>query len=211
MKKKISIREKIFFSPWAVLSVLFAGILFMNVTAFADHEDDNYERQKANIDMANDGIVGYTHDGLPVYQSEVDEAELDKEGYIVKGLRQLDINIKGIQKVDALVLNVNTVELHVPDGEDRFKIYTILVDCKLTEIDNFQWQTRGDGALNVGDFAIVRANPFKYFENPELELTKKQIEAKLKNWDINQRVCVINSIQMAGIVEPPIPLEGVRG
>ena len=80
MKKKFTFRETVFFSPWAMLSVFILGIALMNVVAFADHEDDNYERQKANIDMANDGIVGYTHDGLPVYESEIeDQLSIDRE------------------------------------------------------------------------------------------------------------------------------------
>ena len=52
-------------------------------------------------------------------------------------------------------------------------------------------QTRGDGKLDVGDFAIVRRNPFKYFDNPNLDLSKSQIESKLKNWDMAVRVCTI--------------------
>ena len=37
------------------------------------------------------------------------------------------------------------------------KVYTVIVDCKLTAIDNFsKWQTRGDGVLNVGDFGFAR-------------------------------------------------------
>ena len=96
MKKKITFREKIFFSPWAMLSVFVLGIALMNVVAFADDQEENYARQKANIDMANDGIVGYTHDGLPVYQSDIPEEDMD---YKALGLRQLDIQIKGIKKV----------------------------------------------------------------------------------------------------------------
>ena len=77
MKNKFTLKERVFFSPWAFLAVLFVGIGLMNVVAFADHDIENYKKQKANIDMANDGIVGYTHDGFPVYQSEIDEAEAD--------------------------------------------------------------------------------------------------------------------------------------
>ena len=61
----------------------------------------------------------------------------------------------------------------------------------------------GDGKLNIGDFAIVRRNPFTYFDNPKLELTREQIEAKLKDWDMNQRVCFIKALQKAGNIETP--------
>ena len=194
-------------SPWALLATLIMGAALITVVALADHDDDNYEKQKAAIDKANDGIVGYTHDGLPVYQSEVDEAEALAQLQLD---RLLNIDIKGIQKVDTNVLNINTVELFVKDN-----VYTIIVDnCGLNEIDNFQWQTRGDGSLDIGDFAIVRRNPFKYFDNPNLELTKEQIEAKLKNWDIDQRACFIVAIQKAGKIEiktPEVSSEAVRG
>ena len=205
MKKKISIREKIFFSPWAVLSVLFAGILFMNVTAFADHEDDNYERQKANIDMANDGIVGYTHDGLPVYESEIEDE--------LRIARELNIVIKGKQQVDVNILNANTLELTINE-----KIYTMIVNCKLNDIDTIQWftwpidnsQLEGDGSLDVGDFGIARRDPFKYFDNPKIResLTKDQVESKLKDWNLDQRVCEIQAIQ---IINLPAALEDIRG
>ena len=156
MKKKFTFRETIFFSPWAMLSVFILGIALMNVVAFADHEDDNYERQKANIDMANDGIVGYTHDGLPVYESEIeDQLSIDRE---------LNIVIKGKQQVDVNILNANTLELTINE-----KIYTMIVNCKLNDIDTIQWftwpidnsQLEGDGSLDVGDFGIARRDPFK--------------------------------------------------
>ena len=83
-------------------------------------------------------------------------------------------------------------------------------DCTLTDIDNFQFQTRGDGKLDVGDFAIVRRNPFKFFDNPNLELSKAQIESKLKNWDLNVRVCTIAAISKIEI-DIPEALEDVRG
>ena len=53
------------------------AVMFVSVIALADHDDDNYEKQKAAIDRANDGIVGYTHDGLPVYQSDIPKEDMD--------------------------------------------------------------------------------------------------------------------------------------
>ena len=205
MKKKFSFREKIFFSPWAMLSVFILGIALMNVVAFADHDTDNYERQKANIDMANDGIVGYTHDGLPVYESEIEEQlSIDRE---------LNIVIKGKQQVDVNILNANTLELGINE-----KIYTMIVNCKLNDIDTIQWftwpidnsQLEGDGSLDVGDFGIARRDPFKYFDNPKIResLTKDQVESKLKDWNLDQRVCEIQAIQ---IINLPKALEDVRG
>ena len=141
---------------------------------------------------ADDKVVGYTHDGIPVLESEVpneSKAKLSVD-------RALNIEIKGIKKVKTKVLNVNTLEMTVDD-----KVYTMIVDCKLTEIDNFQWQTRGDGSLDVGDFGFARRNPFKYFDNPALELSKEQVEAKLKDWDLDTRTCMILALQLAGTIE----------
>ena len=205
MKNKLTLRERIFFSPWAMLSVFILGIALMNVVAFADHDTDNYERQKANIDMANDGIVGYTHDGLPVYESEIEEQlSIDRE---------LNIVIKGKQQVDVNILNANTLELGINE-----KIYTMIVNCKLNDIDTIQWftwpidnsQLEGDGSLDVGDFGIARRDPFKYFDNPKIResLTKDQVESKLKDWNLDQRVCEIQAIQ---IINLPKALEDVRG
>ncbi len=215
MKNKFTWKEKVFFSPWAILTVAFIGIGLMNVVAFADHDIENYKKQKANIDMANDGIVGYTHDGFPVYQSEIDEAEADLIGQAI-GLRQLNIQIKGTKKVTVNVLNSNTVELLIDD-----KVYSMILDCKLNEIDNIQFFTwpidgsglEGDSKLDVGDFGIARRDPFKYFDNPKLResLTKEYVEEKLDGWDIDERVCVINAIQLTEKIETPEALEDVRG
>lgn len=141
---------------------------------------------------ADDKVVGYTHDGIPVLESEVpkeSQAQLSID-------RALKIDIKGIKKVKTNVLNVNTLEMTVDN-----KVYTLIVDCKLTEIDNFQWQTRGDGSLDVGDFGFARRNPFKYFDNPALELSKEQVEAKLEDWDLDTRTCLILALQLAGTIE----------
>ncbi len=135
---------------------------------------------------ADDKVVGYTHDGIPVLESEVpSQAQLSVD-------RALNIEIKGIKKVKTNVLNINTLEMTVDD-----KVYSVIVDCKLTEIDNFQWQTRGDGSLDVGDFGFARRNPFKYFDNPALELSKEQVEAKLEDWDLDTRTCKILALQLA--------------
>lgn len=203
-------------SPWALLISISMVVTFFSVLALADHDTENYERQKANIDMANDGIVGYTHDGFPVYQSEIDEAEKDLIGQAI-GLRQLNINIKGSKKVTVNVLNSNTVELFIDD-----KVYSMIVDCKLNEIDNIQFFTwpidgsglEGDSKLDVGDFGIARRDPFKYFDNPKLResLTKEYVEEKLEDWDLDKRVCVIQGIQlMEEDIDIPEPLEDVRG
>ena len=69
--------------------------------------------------------------------------------------------------------------------------------------------TKCDGKLNVGDFAFVRRNPFKYFDNPNLELSREQVESKLKDWDFDERTCVIAGLQEN--IEIPIALEDVRG
>ena len=138
---------------------------------------------------AEDEVVGHTEHGIPVLESEVPQAQLSVD-------RALNIEIKGIKKVNTKVLNVNTLEMTVDN-----KVYTMIVDCKLTEIDNFQWQTRGDGSLDVGDFGFARRYPFKYFDNPALELTKEQVEAKLKDWDLDTRTCTILALQLAGTIE----------
>ena len=171
----------------AVVGVFFILAFMFSMNVNADHDDDNYEQQKAAIDKANDGIIGYTEHGVAIYEDEVEStATLSVD-------RALEIQIKGIKKVKTNVLNSNTVEMKVDD-----KVYTLIVDCKLTAIDNFQWQTRGDGMLNVGDFGFARRNPFKYFDNPALELSKEQVEAKLKDWDLNTRTCIILALQLAG-------------
>lgn len=182
-------------SPWALLITLSMAVMFLSVIALAEDEEDP--------------VIGYTHDGLPVLESEIPNSDKVDMGKAL-GLRQLAIDIKGIQKIDTNVLNVNTVELYLDDDT----VYTVIVNnCKLTVIDNFQFQTKGDGKLNVGDFAIVRRNPFKYFENPNLELTKEQVEAKLKDWDLDQRVCNIVAIQKATLkqIALPEPTGDVRG
>ena len=174
----------------AVVGVFFILAFMFSMNVNADHNDDNYEKQKAAIDRANDGIIGYTEHGVAIYEDEVESsATLSVD-------RALNIEIKGIKKVKTNVLNVNTLEMTVDE-----KVYTIIVDCKLTEIDNFQWQTRGDGSLDVGDFGFARRNPFKYFDNPALELSKEQVEAKLENWDLDTRTCIILALQLAGTIE----------
>jgi hypothetical protein len=180
----------------AVVGVFFILAFMFSINANADHDDDNYEKQKAAIDRANDGIIGYTEHGVAIYEDEVESsATLSVD-------RALNIEIKGIKKVKTNVLNVNTLEMTVDE-----KVYTIIVDCKLTEIDNFQWQTRGDGSLDVGDFGFARRNPFKYFDNPALELSKEQVEAKLENWDLDTRTCIILALQLAGTTEEDANVE----
>ena len=176
-------------SPWPVLIVLVMFVTGISVLALANDEDP---------------IVGYTHDGIPVYESELPDGDVQLGQAI--GLRQLDINIKDIKKISTNVVSEKSIELLLDDNE-----YVIIFgDCALTDIDNFQFQTRGDSKLDVGDFAIVRRNPFKFFDNPNLELSKAQIESKLKNWDLNVRVCTIAAISKIEI-DIPEALEDVRG
>ena len=86
----------------------------------------------------------------------------------------------------------------------------MILDCKLNEIDNIQstWPTdgsglEGDSKLDVGDFGIARRDPFKYFDNPKLRelLTKEYVEEKPYGWDIDERVCVINAIQLTETIK----------
>ena len=188
-------------SPWALLITLMMGAALMSVLAFADHDDDNYEKQKANIDMANDGIVGYTHDGLPVLESDIPEE--DRETYIAKGLRSLDIDVKLQKGLKANVLNENTLELFIND-----KIYTILLGCvnagtdekaNLTNIDFFDWAVVGK--IEVGSQALVTRNPVKNFGNPALKEMMKNNDVRLRSWDFRPRTCVVVGIQIKTIVE----------
>lgn len=171
-------------SPWPVLITLVMFITFISVVALAK----------------DDEVVGHTEHGIPVLESEI------KKSAKAIGLRQLNINIKDIKKISTNVISENGIELLIDDKEYDL----IFGDCKLTEIDNFQFQTRGDGKLDVGDFAIVRRNPFKFFDNPNLDLSKAQIESKLKTWDLNVRVCSIVAISKIDIVVPE-ESEDVRG
>ena len=61
-------KNKFRYQTWALL-ISISMVMFFSVLALADHDTENYERQKANIDMANDGIVGYTHDGLIIQRN----------------------------------------------------------------------------------------------------------------------------------------------
>ena len=170
--------------PWQVLITLVTFVTFISVVALAK----------------DDEVIGHTEHGIPVLESEI------KKSAKAVGLRQLDINIKDIKKISTNVISEIGIELLIDDNE-----YSVIFgDCKLTEIDNFQFQTRGDGKLDVGDFAVVRRNPFKFFDNPNLELSKAQIESKLKDWDLDVRICTIVAISKIEIVIPKA-LEDVRG
>ena len=121
-------------SPWPVLITLVMFVSFISVVALGSDEDP---------------IVGYTHDGIPVYESELPESDVQLGQAL--GLRQLDINIKDIKKISTNVVSENSIELLLDDN----KYVITFGDCALTDIDNFQFQTRGDGKLDVGDFAVV--------------------------------------------------------
>ena len=139
-------------SPWPVLITLVMFVSFISVVALGSDDDP---------------IVGYTHDGIPVYESELPDGDVQLGQAL--GLRQLDINIKDIQKIKTEFISSNMITLTIDDVRE----YNIVFgDCSINDIDNFQFQTRGDGKLDVGDFAIVRRNPFKYFDNPNLVIKK---------------------------------------
>ena len=130
-------------------------------------------------------------------------------GQVSQGIEPVWSNcyVKDIQKIKTEFISSNIITLSIDDDRE----YNIVFgDCSINDIDNFQFQTRGDGKLDVGDFAIVRRNPFKYFDNPNLELSKAQIESKLKNWDMAVRVCTIAAISKVEIVVPEAT-EAVRG
>ena len=57
-------------SPFLIVAL----VMFFMLVAFetrADHNHDNYEKQKAAIDMANNGIVGYTEHGIPITKEDL--------------------------------------------------------------------------------------------------------------------------------------------
>ena len=182
-------------SPWALLATLIMGAALITVVALANEKEDP--------------VVGYTHDGLPVLLSDLDESqqEIEKNQAQLEIDRALNIQIKGIKKVSEKIMNESSLELAIDD-----KIYTILVGCKLTPIDTFQWQTRGDGSLDVGDFALTYRDPFHNYGNPKLResLTKQDIEEILADWDLSERVCYIVGIQLKP-AKLPEPTESIRG
>ena len=205
MKKKITLREKIFFSPWAMLSVLFLGIALLNVVAFADDHKENYAKQKANIDMANDGIVGYTHDGLPVYESDIPEDSADK----LTVDRELTITLKKIA-VKEKYLNGNSIEISTGGNN-----YTIVLDCLIAENDTFEW-VGVDGRLKIGHQVGVRRTPLKNWSNPDFTNSKikNELLEQAEDFDKFERQCTIQWIQKIKVVEvlkTPIATEDVRG
>ena len=211
MKNKFTLKERVFFSPWAFLAVLFVGIGLMNVVAFADHDTENYERQKANIDMANDGIVGYTHDGFPVYQSEIDEAEADmlKAQAELQVDRALTITLKKIA-IKEKYLNCNSVEINTGGNS-----YTIVLDCLITEMDTFEW-VGTDGKLKIGHQVGIRRTPLKNWGNPDFSSSKveKELLERAEEFDKFERQCTIQWIQKIKVfeeIETPEALEDVRG
>lgn len=163
-----------------------------------------------------DEVVGFTHDGLPILQSDIDEAEAEAKAeleYKADGFRQLDINVNLISGLKIKVLNSNSLELYI--GDDR---YTILVDCVfyqtenkagLTKVDFFEWQTL-TGKITVGTPALVIRNPVKNFGNPKIKEKMKEDNARTQNWDFSPRICTIKAISNIGILFPDA-LEDVRG
>ena len=82
----------------AIVGVFFILAFLFSVNVSADHDDDNYEQQKAAIDRANDGIVGYTDDGIPVYESEVAEALIETTLSAIKTANEEKIVIQIAKK-----------------------------------------------------------------------------------------------------------------
>ena len=192
-------------SPWALLITLIMGAALMTVLAFADHDDDNYEKQKANIDMANDGIVGYTHDGLPVYESDIPEDSADK----LTVDRELTITLKKIA-IKEKYLNGNSIEISTGGNN-----YTIVLDCLIAENDTFEW-VGVDGRLKIGHQVGVRRTPLKNWSNPDFTNSKikKELLEQAEDFDKFERQCTIQWIQKIKVVEvleTPIATEDVRG
>ena len=80
------------------------------------------------------------------------------------------------------------------------KVYTVIVNCKLTEIDKNGKQEE-TAYCDVGDFGFARRNSTILIILRVLELSKEQVEAKLKDWDLNTRTCLILALQLAGTIE----------
>ncbi len=194
MKNKFSLREKIFFSPWALLTVLICGIGLINVVAFAGEDE----------------VVGYTHDGLEIRQSDIPDESVEQ--YIAKGLRQLDIDVTLQKGLKANVLNENTLELFINND-----VYTILVNCvnagtteaaMLTAIDFFDWAVVEK--IEIGSKALVTRNPVKNFGNPAIKDMIEKNDIRLSNWDFRPRTCTVVGIQKKTI-KVPEALEDIRG
>ena len=173
-------------SPWALLITLVMGVSLMTVVALAEDE-----------------VVGYTHDGIPVLESDIPEEDRDRETYIAKGLRSLDIDVKLQKGLKANVLNENTLELFINE-----KVYTILLNCvdagtdnkaSLTNIDFFDWAVVGK--IEVGSQALVTRNPVKNFGNPAIKEMMQNNDVRLRSWDFRPRTCIVVGIQMKTVEE----------
>ena len=188
----------------AVVGIFFILAFLFSMDASADH-DENYARQKANIDMANDGIVGYTHDGLPVYESDIPEDSADK----LTVDRELTITLKKIA-VKEKYLNGNAIEISTGGNN-----YTIVLDCLIAENDTFEW-VGVDGRLKIGHQVGVRRTPLKNWSNPDFTNSKikKELLEQAEDFDKFERQCTIQWIQKIKVVEvlkTPIATEDVRG
>ena len=188
-----------------MLSVFILGIALLNVVAFADDHKENYAKQKANIDMANDGIVGYTHDGLAVYESDIPDDSVDK----LTVDRELTITLKKIA-IKEKYLNGNSIEISTGGNN-----YTIVLDCLIAENDTFEW-VGVDGRLKIGHQVGVRRTPLKNWSNPDFTNSKikKELLEQAEDFDKFERQCTIQWIQKIKVVEvleTPIATEDVRG
>jgi len=167
-------------SPWALLITLSMAVMFLSVIALAEDEEDP--------------VIGYTHDGLPVLESEVPK---DAEQYIAKGLRQLDIGVTLQKGLKVNVLNQNTLELFIKDT-----VYTILLNCVkagtnkkavLTPIDFFDWAVAGK--IEQNSQVLVTRNPVKNFGNPAIKKMIEKNDVRLSKWDFDPRTCTVVGIQ----------------
>ena len=164
-------------SPWAFLITLVMGVSLMTVVALAEDE-----------------VVGYTHDGIPVLESDIPEE--DRESYVAKGLRSFEITLKKIA-ISEKYLNGNSVEISIGG-----KNYTIVLDCLITEYDTFEW-IGIDGKLKIGHQVGVRRTPLKNWSNPDFSNSKieKELLEKADQFDEFERQCTIQWIQKIKVLE----------
>ena len=83
-----------------------ALVMFFMLVAFetrADHNHDNYEKQKAAIDMANNGIVGYTEHGIPITKEDLQVKSINMRsirGYTIQGNNVIRVRTTRKQEYD---------------------------------------------------------------------------------------------------------------
>ena len=83
-----------------------ALVMFLMMVAYdarADHNHDNYEKQKAAIDMANNGIVGYTEHGIPITKEDLKVKSINMRsirGYTIQGNNVIRVRTTRKQEYD---------------------------------------------------------------------------------------------------------------